>query len=346
MKKETSLKRIIFTIIAIFSIFGQFAYSQSESSRDSANKISAAAGNSAKSDFSKAQLSIRFYDRTIYYPGNKEDNPINVSVSITNNGTDTLRFKLADDRMFSLDFNAYTIKNTILPQSKDLIQKRSTYQTVYFRELSLEPGETYSFIENVKDYVQIDEPSIYYLELAFYPELYKSRNIQIESNRLSLDVRPSPSASASVVLPVESQSASILKPEAISPDKVIEQTIIARQKSLWDQYFLYMDLEEMMTRNSEVNRTYKNASADERNRMLKAYKSDLMQNKIDHDISAVPERFSIENTSYSQTDGTVSVLEWFKYPNFSEKKRYIYKVRQRDGIWQIYDYSVTNLGTE
>lgn len=330
------MKRIIFSIITIFAIFGQFAFSQE----------SKTAQEQKDDDFSKAAVSIKFYDRTIYYPGNADDNPINVSISITNNGTDTLRFKLADDRMFSLDFNAYTIKNTLLPETKDLIQKRSTYQTVYFREIAIESGETYSFIENVKNYVQIDEPSIYYLEMVFYPELYKSKDIKIESNRLSLDVRPSPSASSSAVLPVEAKSASILKPEAISPDKVVEQTIIARQKSLWDQYFLYMDLEQMMTRNAEINRKYKNASADERNRMLKAYRSDLMQNRIDNDIVAVPERFTIENTSYSSVDGTVSVLEWFKYPNFSEKKRYIYKVRQRDGIWQIYDYSVTNLGTE
>lgn len=329
------MKRIIFPIIAIFTLFGQFAFSQSNG-----------ATSTKTDDFSKASVNIKFYDRTIYYPGNSDENPVNVSVSITNNGTETLRFKLADDRRFSLDFNAYTIKNTLLPGTKDLIQKRSTYQTVYFREIAIEAGETYSFVENVKNYIQIDEPSVYYLEMVFYPELYKSKNIKIESNRLSLDIRPSPSASSSSVLPVEEKSASILNPEAISPDKVVEQTIIARQKSLWDQYFLYMDLEEMMTRNTEINRKYKNASADERNRMLKSYRADLMQNRIDHDIVAVPERFTIENTSYSQVDGTVSVLEWFKYPNFSEKKRYIYKVRQRDGIWQIYDYSVTNLGTE
>ena len=27
--------------------------------------------------------------------------------------------------------------------------------------------------------------------------------------------------------------------------------------------------------------------------------------------------------------------------NFKEKKNYVYKVRQREGIWQIYDYTVT-----
>lgn len=330
--KEKQLKRILLSIITVFSIFAQFSFAQ-----DAGEK---------QADYSNASVSIRFYDRTMYYPGSKEDNPIYVDVAITNKGTDTLRFKLADDRMFSLDFYAYTIKNTTLPNTKDLTIKRSTNQTVYFRELAIEPGETYSFVENVKDYIQIDEPSIYYLEMRFYPELYKSRMIEIASNRLSLDIRPAPSASSSNILPVENKTMALLKPEAISPDKVVEQTITARQKSLWDQYFLYMDIEQMMVRNSEVNRKYKNASADERNRMLKVYKADLMQNRIDYDIVSIPERFQIENTSYSQTEGTVSVIEWFKYPNFSEKKRYIYKVRQRDGIWQIYDYSVTNLGTE
>lgn len=319
-----------FLIISILILFAQYVYSQPKNTPD----------------FSDAKVSIRFFDRTMYYPGMNEDNPVFVSVTITNTGTETLRFKLADDRAFSLDFVARTIKNTSLKPASNLIMKRSTNQTVYFRELSIESGESYSFVENVKDYINFEEPSIYYLELVFYPELYKSKYISISSNRLSLEIRPAPYALGSTVLPVQEKTAAILKPEQISPDKVVEQTIIARQKSLWDQYFLYMDLQEMMLRNSDMRRRYNQASADERERMLENYKTDLMQNRIDHDIVAVPEKFSIENTSYSQTDGCVTVLEWFKYPNFREVKRYAYRVRQRDGIWQIYDYTVTNLGTE
>ena len=63
--------------------------------------------------------------------------------------------------------------------------------------------------------------------------------------------------------------------------------------------------------------------------------------------------FNLSNTGYDNSnswgggdEGTVTVTEWFKYPNFREKKSYVYKVRQREGIWQIYDYTVTNLGTE
>ncbi len=296
--------------------------------------------------YSGASVSIKYFDRTMYYPGDAESNPVLVHISIKNNSTETLRFKLADDRMFSVDFYAYTVRNTKLKNTERLVRKRTTNQTVYFREIALESGEEYSFVENLKDYIVIEEPSIYYIELSLYPELYKSKYIELSSNRLSMEVRPSPSASSSSVLPVKAVTAELLKPEEIAPDRVVEQTIIARQKSLWDQYFLYMDVEAMLQRSASQKRKYAASSADERARMLSSYRADLMQSRIDGDIVAVPARFEIEKTVYTKTEGTVTVTEWFKYPNYHEKKSYVYKVRQREGIWQIYDYTVTNLGTE
>ena len=298
------------------------------------------------SKYDDMSVSIKYYDRTMYYPGNPDTNPVFVHISIKNNSARTMRFKLADDRMFSVDFNGYTIKNLQIPQTENVIRKRTTNQTVYFREISLETGEEYSFVENLKDYIEISEPSVYYVELKFYPELYKSKYLSVTSNRLSLEIRPSPSAASSAVLPVKNKSAELLKPEEISPDKVVEQTIIARQKSLWDQYFLYFDIEAMLQRNAPAKRKYISSSAEERARMLKNYRADLMQSRIDNDIVAVPDKFEIERTVYSKTEGTVTVTEWFRYPNYHEKKSYVYKVRQREGIWQIYDYTVTNLGTE
>ncbi len=298
------------------------------------------------SKYDDMSVSIKYYDRTMYYPGNPDTNPVFVHISIKNNSARTMRFKLADDRMFSVDFNGYTIKNLQIPQTENVIRKRTTNQTVYFREISLETGEEYSFVENLKDYIEISEPSVYYVELKFYPELYKSKYLSVTSNRLSLEIRPSPSAASSAVLPVKNKSAELLKLEEISPDKVVEQTIIARQKSLWDQYFLYLDIEAMLQRNAPAKRKYISSSAEERARMLKNYRADLMQSRIDNDIVAVPDKFEIERTVYSKTEGTVTVTEWFRYPNYHEKKSYVYKVRQREGIWQIYDYTVTNLGTE
>ena len=297
-------------------------------------------------DFSNASVSIRYSNRSIYYPGDAEENPVMVHITIRNNGVETLRFKLADDRAFSLDFDAYTVKNKKLSQTSNIIEKRTTNQTVYFREIALESGEEYSFVENLKEYLTIEEPSVYYLELTFYPELYKSKRTTLKSNRLTLDVRPSPSSSSSNYIPVREESAEILKQEMLAPDKVVEQTILARQKSLWDEYFLYIDVESLLKRNKSLKNKYITVSAEERERMIQAYKADLMQNRIDNDIIAVPEKYQIVKTTYSPTEGTVVVYEWFKYPTFSEKKSYTYKLRQREGIWIIYDYVVQNLGTE
>jgi hypothetical protein len=329
------LKRTLFCIISIFVFFAQLLLSQNTNTE-----------TNTVQDYSTAQLSIKFFDRTVYYAGDPEDNPIYVHITISNTGTQTLRFKLADDRMFSIDFNAFTVRNDTLSSTDVLIKKRTTSQTVYFREISLEPGEEYSFIENVKDYLLIPEPSVYYLELSFYPEMYKNKQISLKSNRLSLEIQPSPSAASSSFVPVKNKTAALLKPQEISPDKVVEQTIIARQKSLWDQYFLYIDIEELLQADEAQKRKYRSVSANERDRMRENFKADLMQDRIDNDIVAIPDKFEIERTAYSQTTGTVEVIEWFKHQTYSEKKRYTYFVRQRDGIWQIYNYSVDNLGTE
>ena len=98
-------------------------------------------------------VTIRFYDKTVYYPGNGQENPVLIRVTISNNTSDTMRFKLADNRIFSMDFNVVNSKNIRLEHTEEFIRKRSTNQPVFFREISLEPGEEYSFIENIKDYI-------------------------------------------------------------------------------------------------------------------------------------------------------------------------------------------------
>ena len=319
------MKRFLLVIISIFILFAQSIVAQENQD---------------------VQVSIKLYNKTLYYPGESLDNPIYVHITVANKSSETLRFKLADDRMFSIDFTAFNAKNKKLPYTEEIIKKRTTDRIVYFREIALETGEEYSFVENLKDYVQITDPSIYYFELDFFPELYKSKFNKIESNRLRIDVKPSPSASGVTKVPVSNEIISVLKPESISPDKVVEQTIVARQKNLWDQYFLYMDIEKMLTRDQARKRKYTTLSDIERNRMIQDYKLDLMQARIDNAIVAIPESFYIEKTVYTQTEGSVSVIQWFKYDTFREKKRYVYNVQKRDEIWHIYDYTVENLGTE
>ncbi len=292
------------------------------------------------------EISISFYNKTLYFPSETPNNPILVNVRIENKGSQTIRYKIADDKAFSIDIDAFTIRNEKLDFTDTLIRKRTSSSTVYFREITLEPGETYGFTIDLKDYISIQTPSIYYVELQLYPELYKSKMNLVTSNRLALEINPDPIIGASTLVPVDFDTQVILQPEFLPPDQVVEHTIIARQRSLWDQFFLYMDIESIYFKNPQNKIRYNNSSENERQNIIQNYKLSMMNERIDNEIAAIPEQFEIEKTSYTQTEGTVSVIEWFKYPNYREKKRYTYYLRLRNNIWQIYDYTVDNIGTE
>ena len=120
---------------------------------------------------SKADVSIRFYDRRVYYPGSGASEPIFVQISITNNKSETLRFKLADDRSFSIDFGIINSKNRQLQHTAEWMRKRNTNRQIYFREITLEPGETYSFIEHIKEYIEVNELGMFLVSSLFFPEL-------------------------------------------------------------------------------------------------------------------------------------------------------------------------------
>ncbi len=301
---------------------------------------------SATTNVEGLEVSISFHNKTIYFPSSTPNSPIYVNVSLSNKGSQTVRYKIADDRAFSIDIDAVTIRNEQLDPTENLIRKRTTSSTVYFRELTLEPGETYGFTVDLKDFIQIENPSVYYIELLLFPELYKSKMQVITSNRLALEVSPDPVIGTSTLVPVDFDTQALLIPEFLPPDQVIEHTIIARQRSLWDQFFLYMDIESIYFKNPQNKVRYNNSSENERQNILQNYKLSLMNDRIDAEIVAIPEQFEIEKTSYTQTEGTVTVIQWFKYPNYREKKRYTYYLRLRNNIWQIYDYTVDNIGTE
>jgi len=70
------------------------------------------------------EFNIRFFDRRIYYV---EGDPIYIQLTVTNNSPMTYRFKLADERAFSLEFDARTTSNRSLEPADTLIRKRTQY---------------------------------------------------------------------------------------------------------------------------------------------------------------------------------------------------------------------------
>jgi len=313
-----------------------------------------------------ADFGIRFFDRRVYHA---PSDPVLVQLTISNNSPSTYRFKLADDRAFSVDFEVRTAANRLLEPSQELVRRRTQSGQVFFREISVEPGESFSFVENLRDHVLIEGSGSFVVRAFIHPELRQNpagTGVQAEtvsfgtgdpsnmvgdgtlaSGRLNLSIRPALAVAADG-LPAsmaEATGATLVR-ERIPPDEVVEQTITARQRSQWERFFLYIDLEEMVSRNPAQRRRWLAESEEGRQRMVEQMRREL-QNPSDADtLSVVPTSFEIERTQHSGSEGNVTVLMRFTNVNFTELKRYTFFLRRSDGIWNIVDYSVTNLGTE
>jgi hypothetical protein len=300
-------------------------------------------------------LTIRFFDKRVYYLA---EAPILVQVTVANNGPESYSFRLADDRAFSVDFDARTVSNRPLEAAPPLVRKRSSYRQVFFREVAVESGESFSFVEDIRDYVDFRDSGAYVLQARLFPGLYRGPlaaqdavdgGLTLESNRLSLNLRP-PSVPGPGGIPLEMdvETNAVLVREKLSPDEVVDYTLKARQKSQWEKFFLYLDLESLLSRDSVRSRQWRAESEEGRRRMVARYRDELRNAVVDGDIATIPTEYTIERTSYDAEESTVIVLEKFRVPSgsYTERKRYTYTLHRRDSIWIITDYVVLNLGTE
>ena len=290
------------------------------------------------------EFNIRFFDRRVYYV---ETDPVYVQITITNNSPAPYRFKLADERVFSIDFDIRTVTNRPLEPADSLVRKRTQYQQVFFREIAVESGESFSFVEDLRDYVNLKQPGSFVVRARVYPELYRSGTAQtLESNRLNLNLRP-PSIPGPDGIPLEMDvdTGAVLVRQRLAPDQVVEYMITARQRSQWDRFFLYLDLEAMLSRDAFQQRRWLAENEEGRRRMVAEYRRQLQNSVQDGDITVVPTYFTMEQTRYNNYEGTVTVLMEFDMGNFIELRRYIYFLEQKDNIWTIVNYSVTRLGT-
>jgi hypothetical protein len=289
-------------------------------------------------------FSIRFYDRRVYYA---ETDPIFVQITITNNSPSSYRFKLADDRAFSVDFDIRTMTNRPLQQADSLIRKRTVNGQVFFREVAIESGESFSFVENLCDYIIFGQTGSFRVKARIYPELFKSGGATaFESNYLSLTLRPAViKGPDGIPIEMDVATGAILVKQRIPPDEVVAYMITARQTSQWEKFFLYLDLEAMLKRDPVQSRRFNAENEEGRRKMVNAYRQNLQNAVIDGDIAVIPTTFDILKTQYNNDEGYVVVLQRYRFPNFTELREYTYYLEKEDNLWSIVNYTVQKMGT-
>jgi hypothetical protein len=306
--------------------------------------LSSLSGLYAVESAGTVDFNIRFYDRRVYYV---ESDPIFVQITITNNSPAAYRFKLADDRAFSVDFDIRTMSNRPLQQADSLIRKRTVNSQVFFREVAIESGESFSFVENICDYISFGQTGSFRIKAKIYPELFRSTAVTaIESNYLSLTLRPAViNGPDGIPLEMDVATGAVLVKQKLPPDEVVSYMITARQESQWEKFFLYLDLEAMLKKDALQGRKFNAENEEGRRRMINAYKQNLQSAVIDGDIVVIPSSFNILKTQYNSDEGSVVVLQRYRFPNYTELREYTYRLEKKDNFWIIVNYSVQGMGT-
>jgi len=300
--------------------------------------LAAAAGASEPVD-----IQIRLFDKRIFYVNRADE--IRLKVTLVNRSPEPYRFRLADDRVFNLDFEVKTLANLQLAHSKDFTTGRNRDQYVFFRDLALQPGEEYSFDVTLDRFVQVDQSGVLNVQAFFYPQLFRGASSpKLPSNVVSVHVRPAVLTEKEQQL-IERDTNQVITRAPIPPDEVVELTIRARQQSQMHRFLLYLDVESLMLGSPEWKRKHDRLDEPGRRALLAEYQDQLGRSVVDEDIQVVPSEFSILNTQYTPFRGTVTVEMKFKYRDYTEVKEYTYHLVRRDKVWMITAYEVVNVRT-
>ena len=291
-------------------------------------------------------LSIRFYDRQIYFLGDA----VQIETVLTNNSPGPFRLKVADNRAFNLDFVVRTLTNVQLEKARQYITARNTGQPIFFRTLDLQPGERFGFVSDLTEFARIDDAGVYSLQARFAPGLLgrlgaTATGAPLRSNTLTLNMRP-PVDTPAMRAVMDAEQRMVLEPQPLPPDEVVSFMLSNRQRSAWPSFFLYLDLESLLQKSPTLGRRYQRSSEAEKRSMLERYRADLQQEQLEDDLLLIPTSFEVLKTSYTPGEATVLVDERFDQGSFVELRRYTYYLQRSDLIWMIVDFQVQNLGTE
>lgn len=290
---------------------------------------------------------IRYYNKKIYYTG---DN-ITLRVELFNNSPDNFTFQVAEPRHYNMKITVKDLSGRELEDQYKFNREINSVQHVYYRNMTIQPGEFFAFNIYLDDMVNLNDAGLYFIQTEFFPGMGFSEN-PIKSNVLDLSLRPDIGISDFQRV-IDEKTGEILRKESKSPDKVVEYLLNALQKSEYEKYFLYLDLEKIMLKSENRRERYKRLSEADRYSMLEDYRNSMLnllhtdyRTAESEDIIYVPRSYTINKTWYTQDHGEVNVTEKFKYEDLTEVKDYTYKLSKIDNIWMITDYIVINKGTE
>jgi hypothetical protein len=311
-------------------------------------------------------FTLGYYNKEIYT--SDPDQPILLQVGLRNQGTSPVWFSLPSQPVFQLALTVLPAGRTglALPPADVFNENRFNNQPVFFRDISILPGEEFNYTVNLRDFVALTDAGVYTIQGTFYPSLLpefqgargqtlrasakdappQTDDTMLKSNVLTLTVRPALPAGSAATLQdnLDHATQDYLKREALAPDAVVSYLLTARQGQEQAKFFLYLNTEALYKRAPQFRRTFLAAGEEERQRILTEFQDQLWRRE--ETLAKTPSSFEILSTSYTAREATVTAQLKFDAGDYLELREYKYALQKNAGYWEIYDYQVRNLGTE
>ncbi|AHH10808.1 hypothetical protein bcCo53_000624 [Borrelia coriaceae] len=294
-------------------------------------------------DYKGLDFKIKCFNQSIY----RVNSNVSIEVSLSNLSDDLLTLEIGDVNTFGFDFDVTDTTNIKVKRSLEYVKDRAKNVAIPVRTLSLRPNEKFSVVMSLKQFVQFDKDGVYFVKGLFFPNISDPQKY-VESNVITLFLKPKMDDVAAEKFDFSNLASnreiqSVLKREGLSPDKVVEYLFSALRLGEREKFFLYIDIESLILNDQNKSYLYKQELKSGSNSMLEEYK-DYLWNNNNSNITRIPSKFSIVETTYTDSIGKVVSDVYFEDGHFYIAKRYTFFLKKYDYYWIIYDYTVQNTG--
>lgn len=269
---------------------------------------------------------------------------IYIDVKLSNKEEAPYSSLMAQDKRYSFDFELTSLQNKQQKHSAKYSNFFNRVQPVFHSVVRLDENEGYTYRVLLNDYFDMNITGQYILKCIYYPEMKLGKTTDgqvIKSNSITLNIRPAGSDERVIQEQITVEHEKFLTMEKKAPDEVVDYMLRARINGEWEKFFLYIDLEKMISSDITFGKRYKKADSDKQQEILKEYKEYLKKDKINQ-ISYLPCKFEIIKTEYTAGSGKVDAFVMFKEHDYIDKKYYTYYLKKQDDKWKITNYTVSN----
>ncbi|MGF7101207.1 hypothetical protein [Borreliella kurtenbachii] len=294
-------------------------------------------------DYKGLDFKIKFFNQSIY----RVNSNVFIEVSLSNSSESVLTLEIGDINSFGFDFDVTDTTNIKVKRPIEYVKKRSKNVAIPVRNMSLRPNEKFSVVINLNQFVKFSKDGVYFVKGIFFPDI-SDPSKKKESNIITLFLNDGfdedPGSIDLVNLSENNDIQDILKKKKLSPDEIVTYLLKALQLGKKEKFFLYLDIEGLLLNDKGKAYLYKQKLSPIPNKNVVEEYKEYLWNSNNSDISKAPNKFSIIETTYSDTSGKVIADLYFDDGQFYISKRYTFFFKKYDYYWIIYDYIVQNTG--